>query len=84
MLVIFRGIDGTVSHAIQEQLQIGVATGRELHTISSIVGVQSYLHLIGVGQTVTVRINHLIGKILWYGLQMRIAGDVNLLVVLFT
>ena len=74
------GINIAVGHPVQEQLQIGVAAGRQPLAVAGIMGIQPHLRLVGVGQTVAVAVHDV--AVVAVRLQAGIAGDVNLLVVL--
>ena len=74
------GINIAVGHPVQEQLQIGVAAGRQPLGVAGIMGIQPHLRLVGVGQTVAVAVHDV--AVVAVRLQAGIAGDVNLLVVL--
>ena len=79
MLCVQLSVNLPVSHTVEEHLQVRVAAGSQLAAVGSIVGVQPHAGLIGIGQSVAVRIQYL--TIVTVALQAWIASDLNLLVV---
>ena len=73
------GVNLSVGDPIEEYLQVRVSTRCQRSAILGVVGIQAHFSLVGIRQSVAIRIHHL--SIVAVALQTGIAGDVNLLVV---
>ena len=73
------GVNLSVGHTIEEDFQIRVSARSQFLSVAGIVRIQAHLSLVGIRQSVAVRIHHL--SVVAVALQAGIAGDVNLLVV---
>ena len=50
-------VDAAISNAIEIHLQLGIATGGHLSSIRRVIGIEPFLRLVTVGQTVTIGVH---------------------------